>query len=100
MPLQNCYELSSFIEFIPGTTEEENHYVAYKAVNDRWLRFDDHEVDLLQQLEQFYRVNLLFYRKMTNTRKYTINIFFPQQTAYNTRQKMQRATGNNKNYIM
>ena len=62
------YHLDSFIQYVgqlPTIATHDyricGHYIAFKKVNDTFIRFNDgmvHEVEL----EDDYTVNLLFYR--------------------------------------
>ena len=76
---QGVYELFAFIEFIEGIDYNSNHYVSYKLINGRWLKYDDEEVELLQDIEARYRCNLLFFRFAERTLPYTLSIGFPDE---------------------
>lgn len=91
--------MTSFVEFAKGITPEDNHYVAYKLINDILIEYDDQHATIQSDFEEMYTSALVIYRCKDTTRPYTMNIDFPLITCSHPRkaqqsQQMSVAPGN------
>ena len=71
--------LTAFVEFVENKQNPGlNHYIAYRMVNNVWLKFDDESIYLLEGLEDEYNAEFYFYRNAESTTPAILPMSIPE----------------------